>query len=341
MRGKPAIIEIAKALNLSRNTVSKVINNKEGVSPNTKNLILEYIASGDVPGRASPVSFSVSQPQKYVFFTYHHENAEYFNDVLANAETALKARGYSLLLNVIRNNTTDNIQVPPGLYDGSACGVISFNIFDEKYWKEIIALNIPSVFIDTFYNPYMFVNKTDIITVESASAIHNLVTRFIAKGATSFGFAGSNHYCYSMFQRWFYLKLTLEENNLTLDENKCILNMDAFDKPDAILYIKELLKQMDTIPEVFICANDLCAIITSKALQELGYVIPDDVSIVGFNNSSEAQRQIPPLSTVDAHPDLIGQTSAQMLIDRINNPALPHKFVMNQSDIILRNSTSL
>ena len=49
MRGKPAIIEIAKALNLSRNTVSKVINNKEGVSPKTKNLILEYIASGDVP----------------------------------------------------------------------------------------------------------------------------------------------------------------------------------------------------------------------------------------------------------------------------------------------------
>lgn len=341
MREKPAIIEIAKALNLSRNTVSKVINNKEGVSQKTKDLVSKYIASWEAPVRVPLSQSSLSPVQRYVVFTYHQENAEYFNDVLSNVEAALKANGYSLLLNIIRDNTTDNIPIPQGLYDGSACGVISFNIFDEQYWKEIISLNIPSVFIDTFYNPYLFINKTDIVTVECSGPIRNLVNRFIENGAVSFGFMGSNRYCYSMYQRWFYLKLTLEENGLTLDEKKCILDMDPFDRPDAISYVRELLSRMERIPEVFICTNDLCAIITSKALQELGYVIPDDVSVVGFNNTSETQRQTPPLSTVDAHPGLIGQTSAQMLIDRINHPELPHKFVLNQSDIILRSSTNI
>ncbi|MCM1135037.1 MAG: LacI family DNA-binding transcriptional regulator [Clostridium sp.] len=341
MRGKPAIIEIAKALNLSRNTVSKVINNKDGVSQKTKNMILQYIASAEAPGKDSLSSAPVFQIQKYVVFTYHHENAEYFNDVLANVEATLKANGYSLLMNIIHGDTTGNIPIPPSLYDSSACGVISFNIFDEQYWEEIISLNIPSVFIDTFYNPYRFINKTDIVTVECSGPIHNLVNLFIEKGAASFGFVGPNHFCYSMFQKWLSLKATLEENNLVLDESKCILNTDSFNKSGAIQYAKELLCQMEKIPEVFICADDLCAVITSKALQELGYTIPDDVSIVGFNNSSETQRQTPPLSTVDAHPDLIGQSSAQMLIDRLNNPELPHKFILTQSDIILRDSTNL
>lgn len=341
MREKPTIIEIAQALNLSRNTVSKVINNKGGVSEKTAGIVKRYILQNEMPYGNQPQSVTGNGQPKYVVFTYCYETAEYFNNILSNVEETLKKNGYSLLLNIIRDNTANSISIPASLYDGTACGVISFNIFDERYWKEIISLRIPAVFIDTFYTPYRFLNKVDIVTVESAGPVHELVSRFIGKGFTSFGYVGSPYYCYSMFQRWNTLKSTLEEHGLELEEKKCILEADGFDGPDAISIAREILINMEEIPQVFIGANDLHAIVISKALQELGYRIPEDVSVVGFNNSTEAQRQIPPLSTVDAHPDLIGRTSAETLIARINNPDLPHKFILNQSDIVLRQSTAL
>ncbi len=342
MREQFTINEIAEALNLSRNTVSKVVNNKDGVSSKTKELVTRYISSQkQLHGNSSLPLTSHPQSNGYVVFTYRYENAEYLNNILSNVEATLKLNGYSLLLNIIRDDTADELSIPTSLYDGSACGVISFNIFDQQYWKEITSMKIPSVFIDTFYASYLFANKTDIVTVESTQPIHFLVDRFIEKGAVSFGFIGYPYYCYSIFQRWNTLKQTLEEHDLILDESKCILNTDYFYEPDAVSRTKELLKHMGKIPEVFICSSDLYAIILSKALQESGYHIPVDVSIVGFDNCTETQRQTPSLSTVDAHPDLIGKTCAQVLIERISNPDLPHKFILCQSDIVLRESTDL
>lgn len=335
------INEVAKALNLSRNTVSKVIRQKPGVSKKTHDLVMDYLHQKDMsePNEKNMNSTSI---KGCVVFTYHFENTEYLNNILANIEKTLKTNGYTLLLNIIRDDTLSDIPVPVNLYDGTACGVISFNIFNKHYWNEIIALKIPSVFIETFYDDYFFINKTDIITVESTGPVYNLARRFIEKGKKSFGYVGDKYYCNSTYQRWATLKKALEQSDLTLDDRNCIVDNDEiFHLPDACIYIKEMLLKMPEIPEVFFCSSDLHAILISKALKELNYRIPEDISIVGFDNWTETLRQSPPISTVDAHPDYLGKASAQRLIDRIHNPDLPYELRFCQSDIILRGSTDL
>lgn len=341
MTKKTTINEVANALNLSRNTVSKVVHKKSGVSKKTHDLVINYLNQSGAPSSNNPVTTNNTPVKGSVVFTYHFEHTEYLSNILSNIEETLKSNGYTLLLNIIRDDTLSDIPVPTNLYDGTVCGVISFNIFDEHYWNDIISLTIPSVFIDTFYNIYLFASKTDIITVESCSPIYTLAKRFIEKGKTSFGYVGDKFYCFSTHQRWSTLKSTLEQFNLTLDEKKCILDNTIFRTLDAYSHVKALLMELPELPEVFFCSSDLHAILISKALQELGYKIPADISIVGFDNWTETIRQTPPITTVDAHPGYLGKVSAQRLIDRINNPDLPYELRLCQSDIILRDSTVL
>ena len=77
------------------------------------------------------------------------------------------------------------------------------------------------------------------------------------------------------------------------------------------------------------------------ALQKKGYRIPEDISIVGFDNCIEASMQNPPITTIDAHPEIIGNIAAQRLLERIANPRQLHKITVVQSDIIYRSSADL
>ena len=98
---------------------------------------------------------------------------------------------------------------------------------------------------------------------------------------------------------------------------------------------------MKELPDVFFCLSDIYAVYLNSALQTRGVRVPEDVSIVGFDNISETERQNPPITTVDAHPEMIGRIAAQRLIERIANPSRLHEFTIIQSDIVLRSSADL
>lgn len=341
MKNDYTIKEISLALNLSRNTVSKALRNKPGVSAKTYNMVMNYLSSKEEDKISEPVISVKEQIKGSIVLSYHLENTEYLNNIVANIEKVLKSNGYTLFLNIIRNDNHSDIPIPISIYEGTVCGIISFNIFDKNYWEQIISLNIPAVFIDAFYNPYYFTGRTDIITVESSGPIYTLARRFIEKGKTSFGYVGDREFCYSTYQRWNSLKNVLEEYELILDENNCILFNQLDETLDLYSYFKSSITAMSRLPEVFFCSSDLYAIQLSRALQELGYGIPGDVSVVGFDNISETMRQLPTITTIDAHSDYLGKISAQKLIERITHPEKPYEFLLCQSDIILRNSTDL
>lgn len=341
MKNGYTIKEISLALNLSRNTVSKVLRNKPGVSAKTYNMVMNYLSEKEENRTSEPVSPVKEQIKGSIVLSYHLENTEYLNNIVANIEKVLKSNGYTLFLNIIRNDNHSDIPIPISIYEGTVCGIISFNVFDKHYWEEIISLNIPAVFIDTFCNPYYFSGRTDIITVESAGPIYRLAKRFIEKGKTTFGYVGDREFCYSTYQRWCTLKNALEEYKLILKDEDCILFNQMNESLDLYAHFKTTIAKMHKPPQVFFCSSDIYAIQVSRALQELGYRIPMDVSVVGFDNTSETMRQFPTITTIDAHSDFLGKISAQKLIERIHHPDKPYEFLLCQSDIVLRDSTDL
>ena len=89
----------------------------------------------------------------------------------------------------------------------------------------------------------------------------------------------------------------------------------------------------------FVCANDFVAMDLVKALDELGYSVPDDIWVCGFDDSQEASYFAPRLTSIHIHGQIMGYTAANLLMTRIEEPSLNYRTVYTETNLILREST--
>jgi len=94
------------------------------------------------------------------------------------------------------------------------------------------------------------------------------------------------------------------------------------------------------LPDVFICANDFVAGDTMRALFSIGKTVPEDVRLLGFDDSAESRLSRPALSTVHIHTQIMAFTAVQLLMSRIREPSLDYRIVHTQTDLVYRESTN-
>ena len=330
------INKISEALNLSRNTVSKVINKKAGVSEKTRKLVFDYIDthSDDSEGINSEQGRFIQN--KIIMFSYRVENIEYINSLLSGIESALKENGYSMVLNIVRDLDDSTMSLPTSLYDGSVCGIISFNIYNVQYWQEIISLKIPSVFFDMLPNYHLFKGKTDIIAPENETAIYEIIKTLIGQGHHQFGFIGNPDYCFSLHQRWQTFKKALESSSIPLNMEQCVLDDHFIENTQ---FFQEKLAKIPMLPDVFICASDRQALQLISVLHKMSLAIPNDVAVVGFDNLPATTRSVPPLTTVEAYSEHQGKMAVKRILERLECPEKPYEFTQYETTLILREST--
>ena len=117
-----------------------------------------------------------------------------------------------------------------------------------------------------------------------------------------------------------------------MEEKYCL----RYNHPDEIA---EKLYSLDELPDIFICANDFVAGDAMRALFSVGKTVPEDVRILGFDDSSESRRSRPTLSTVHIHTQIMAYEALHLLISRIKEPSLDFRTVYTQTDLIEREST--
>ena len=98
---------------------------------------------------------------------------------------------------------------------------------------------------------------------------------------------------------------------------------------------------MGELPDVFICANDFIAGDLIRGLFSIGKTVPDDVLILGFDNSPESRIIRPSLSTVHIHTQVMAITAMHLLISRRNEPSMDSRIVHTETELIFRDSTRL
>jgi len=99
------------------------------------------------------------------------------------------------------------------------------------------------------------------------------------------------------------------------------------------------LLDMDRPPTAVFCANDLIALGALEMAQQLGFRVPQDLSIVGFDDIDEAERVIPALTTIRQPPRGLGVAAAEALIERLEGREEPRKIMLGFS-LIVRESTA-
>ena len=353
MAGRVTIQDIADALGLSRNTVSKAINNTGILADATKEKILlkamemgykTFSYAGSQAGVWSGFSNTVvpaadHQKREIALFTgMFLDNSHFASTMLDKFQYELSSLGYSMTIHRILPNDFEQQKLPLSFHMENTAAIVCVEIFHHPYCQMLCRLGLPVLFIDAPISTYADPLPADLLLMENASGIYRIVKTAASNGITKIGFVGQPTHCRSFYERYMAFREARYLYSLPVNDSYCLTEVHPHGT-EYRSYLKDHLKKMKNLPELFICANDFVAIDLMVILREMGISCPEDILISGFDDSPESKVVSPPLTTIHIHSQIIGLCAAQVLIGRIMQPDLNFRTVHTETDLIYREST--
>ena len=362
MATRVTIQDIADALGLSRNTVSKAINNTGVLAEATREKILHkavemgykqfsYVTlppKGTDPSGLSLVGApGPERPGVISLLTTRSLNNSHFaSTMLDRLQRELSGYGFSFMTHRVTAEDIEKRQVPSTFRPAATDGILCIELFDPDYAEFICSLEKPTLFVDA---PSAFLSRklpSDLLLMDNRTEIMTFVRQMVEAGKTRFGFVGDIRHCISFYERYQALKEALYMAGLPLEERYCINDREnrTGKKKNHEAYrtfMKERFAALDPLPEVLLCANDFIAIDAIQVLKAEGVRIPEDILFCGFDDSPESRVVTPSLTTVHIHSQIMGCSACHLLLTRIAQPELNYRTVHTETTLIMRDSTRL
>ena len=339
MNKKTSIQDIANELGLSRNTVSKAFNNQY-LPEKTKIKILNKAIEMGYKNLASVASRETVLNNKNILIltTNDIQNLNFFLAVLRGINTIVNK--YELNLFQYRFETLQKIKdFKTYCQLNKIDGILCIETFENRYINHILSLNIPTVFIDGNTKSLSNIGDFDIVLMESLKSVKETTLNIIQTSRIKrLGFVGDPTHCMSFQERFTGFREALFELNIRHDRNFDILEPDEFPYGDTSA-LANIISNKNLIPECYVCANDFIAISIIKSLESLGFRVPQDVQVIGFDNTNEAKNYRIPLTTIDTDKELLGKESIATLLNRIKYKESRNRMIYIKTAPIYREST--
>ena len=329
---------IAKQLNVSRNTVSKVFNNQPGVSEETRKMVVSVANELNYQTNVfNPNGDGFTNKPLFtdIAFVCHSDSltSSFWMPIVQSTEAVLNEKNINFRLVIIRKFDEDNCITPNSLVVNPPDGIIMIGRFSGDYYKAMFGLHCPTVTLDIAKDVDLKESNTDVIMMEDFNSTYTLTNRIINDGHTNIAFVGDKTWCNSFYLRWCGYSAAMLDNNLPIPNlyDIYIFNEERISEISETLYTA--ISNADIIPTAFVCANDILAA-AIDALQYPPYSLFDTIRISGFDNNKSIRITSPNFSTVD--PDLkeIGKVLAEQIIYKINNPKRKSRIIHVTSNLV-------
>ena len=359
MAKRVTIQDIAEELGISRNTVSKAINNSRGLAEATREKILQkavemgykqfsYIdtlsaltakldaapaATDAAPRPDAGAPPPDNGPREVAVLTGKYLDYSHFaSPMLDKIQQELAELGCTMNTHRVHARHIETGTLPATFQPSRAAAVICIEVFDRQYAERVCKLGLPVLFVD---GPAVLCGgalPADLLMMENASETARFTADLIRRGVTRIGFVGDYTHCQSFFERYASFRTAMTLHKVPIQEEYCVRSTDRTE-------IQKRVQAMDPLPEAFLCANDFLAIDVLDALRTMGKSVPEDVLLCGFDDSPESARTIPPLTTIHIHTQIMAFSAVQLLLSRIKAPDLEYRTVHTRTDLVLRAST--
>ncbi|MCR4952368.1 MAG: LacI family DNA-binding transcriptional regulator [Solobacterium sp.] len=344
MNRRVTIQDIADALGVSRNTVSKAINNSEGIADSTREKILQkavemgYKQFSYVSSLVSLSSFKNDTPEiggEVAMLTSKILGKSHFASMMIDKiHEELAQIGYTLSFHHVSEKNVQSLTFPKTFHPDRIAAVICSEVFDLAYCDMICNSGIPVLFLDgPARNGRRSVNA-DMLMMDNRTEIMSFVDHMLERNLTKIGFIGDRSHCQSFWERHAAFRAAMKIAEVHV-EDKFII--DYPDNTPELL--RERITQMDEYPDVFICANDFVAIDAMRALAEKDRSLLKKVRFLGFDDSHESRIVYPALSTVHIHSQAMAFSALHLLMTRIKEPDMEYRTIYVETNLVLREST--
>ena len=284
--------EIADTLGISRNTVSRALNNTGNVSDKTRNKICQtalsmgykqFNMSGIVATAASVSNSNVDVPiainkTEIALLTQAFPGSSHSGNKLLEAfQHKIDSLGYKLSVSLIRDYEINNLCFPANINIDNVAGILCMELFSERYCEFLCETNIPLLFVDTPLSQRCSLSA-DVLYMENLSSVYHMLDTLIEQGNKRISFVGDRYHCQSFYERWQAYVSVLTDRNIPVDTSSSILADDSNPYSDA-KWLSEQISSLPYMPDLFFCANDYLALATLKALRVLEKKVPDYIRI--------------------------------------------------------------
>ncbi|WP_249306251.1 substrate-binding domain-containing protein [Lederbergia citrea] len=249
--------------------------------------------------------------------------------------------GYTVFLGNTMNNSENESKYLHSLVEKQVDGIIYLGgrindtETDQEYAQEIkkVMERVPIVFV----NGQMAGVDAHVVRTDEETGIDKLVELLINLNHKKIGFLGGKEGISSTDVKKASFVQAMKSKGLGVSEDWVLgtgFNIESGEEvASQLLFLKER-------PTAVICANDLVAIGVIKVLTKFGLKVPDDVSVVGFDDIYLAKHFPPGITTVSQNYDKLGQTAINVLVDLINEKEAAKETVVPTS-LVLRDSCKL
>jgi LacI family transcriptional regulator/LacI family purine nucleotide synthesis repressor len=327
---------IADALSISKNTVSIALNNKPGVSEALREKVLKaaismnYAGYGQLRGAADTLTVLVTGPE-YVF-----KDLGFYHRMLGGVEQHGRASRVHVLISSISDEMQAAGELPRVLTDLHVSGILIVGTLDERYVRSFLALGTPVVSLDQAYESL----PVDAVTSANAEGARDAVRHLVAAGHRRIGYIGPRGLTSSFRDRWFGYQSALLEAGLSPEKDICLsgsfVSLSTF---PAFEGLAADLGRVRRFPTALFCANDSIAIFVMHWLSESGKRVPEDVSVVGFDDMENVEHLRPPLTTMAVHRERMGRKALDLLLARMRDSTEPVTRVVVQAELKVRGSS--
>ncbi len=303
--------DVADKLSISTVTVSKALSDKDGVSDElrdkNKNIAEEMgyrynsLPKGMKEGKSYNIGIMIAD--RFI----RDDGDAFYLKMYQSVVKALSKVNYYGIMEIISSDSERKLTIPNILSDNKVDGVIILGQMSINYVSLIKNTTMPLVLLD-FYDELLDV---DSIISDSFYGSYKVTNHLFSQGHRDIGFVGNIFSTSSILDRYLGYYKALISNGLVFRED-WILE----DRSEDGEYIDFNLPEQ--MPTAFVCNNDGVAYLFINKLNKLGYNVPTEISVVGFDNDIFASISSPKLTTVEVDIDMMAETAVDAIIRKIS-----------------------
>ncbi|GGG08291.1 LacI family DNA-binding transcriptional regulator [Paenibacillus abyssi] len=317
--------DIAKLAGVSKSAVSLAFSGKPGIGPETRERILKIAQeNGYLPKSRATITDPSTKSLTFLVFANsgivleQYYQQPFFRELIHYIEEQCRSGGYSLIFTSVEMESFEQ-EIKAVAEEKRSDGVILLGTNLNQAQIAAIAglLTSPLVVLDTCFEtlPIHFVEINNVMGAYQAGS------HLCGIGHQNIGYIASNVRIHNFEDRKRGFTAALRENGLEIAEDH------VFSVAPTILSSQEALKgqlgaYLDAghpLPTAFFCECDYIAISAIKTLVELGYRVPEDVSVIGFDNISESVIVSPELTTIHVEKERMARLAVDLLIQSIES----------------------
>ncbi len=324
------IKDVAREAGVAISTVSNVLNQVDVVSEEKKKKVLETVEKLKyVPNMNA--KFLKSNKKNTIGLFLPSIQGDFYRMLMQAVHLQCKLKGYLLNIYISNENTSDEIY---GMIISSGVeGAIMMNErLHNEYVERIAISKLPIVFIDREFAG----ERMSSVTIDNMEGATQAMEYLIKQGHRRIGYIHGifSNDDESRYQA--YLKV-MKKYNLPVDES--IILRGYFEEAVAYSEMRVLLLKGIELPDAFFCANDEMAWGCIKALTEGGHSVPEEISVIGFDDILLSSYYNPALTTVHSPVTELGALSATELFQILGQEDTElGRITMLKPSLVIRNT---